>query len=115
MSIRSHLAAHGPGVPIKVSDLVCLINNFNKALKTKEVGDQHAHKSPIQQLQEMDRVITIPVAALENALYYCNMLNELGLFEHPQKNFKSFLQGVEKRARIEFDQVFNVAERAKDV
>lgn len=92
--------------PVRLSDLMVLVLNVKAGAKDRQVGFEDASYTLRSLLQNLDHEVTVKTDVLESALWSCNLLNELGRFQHPDDiSFSEFLTRLNIK---NFDKKYNL-------
>jgi len=100
-------------VEITTYELAIILINMIKAMEHPEIGDLHPYDTIHEQTQILSKRFLLPRYAVENGLYYCNMLREVKSFVHPTKGFTGFVGTIERRNKSTFDRDLNLLEKDK--
>lgn len=69
--------------PISALDVTALLSNVIQASRQQDVGIEDANRTAAELLKELNVKLRLSESAIESALWACNLLNEKGLFTHP--------------------------------
>lgn len=98
---------------ITALDLVVLLDHLSRGAFHPEVGYENSevpYKKMVRNLAE--RTIRIRVSEVESALWSCNLMSEIGKFEHPDG--LSFDNFVKKMLRgKDYNYIYNFIEEKK--
>ena len=95
-------------VRLKPTDILVLINNLVRAKKNPLVGYVDCQHSYNELLQKMHFYVYLQRTEVESLLWSCNLMNEIGMFEHPDDiSFNTFLSRIIPRNH-KFDKYFNL-------
>ena len=104
------------GAPLQISTLeaTILLYHLTRAAQIKEIGFEDADHTLQQLIAILDRPVTVPRAAVESCLWSCNLMDEVGLFWHPNNKteFTHFVQKLIGPGR-EFDRMYNFIKERK--
>lgn len=95
---------------VKLSDLALLHLGCLLAWEDEEIGDTHPSKTMQDQLAALEKHVPVDIAAIENGLYYCNMLRERGEFPKTYKTFDELRTSLEYYAGRKFNLDLNLLE-----
>lgn len=91
---------------VSLLDVAVLLFHAIKIRDNPEIGWLDPNQTVEQILKRLNQRILVPQTTLESLLSACNMLNEIGKFEHIlPKSFDEFLK--ESFTYAKFDKVYN--------
>lgn len=101
---------------ISLMDIMVLLYHIKVGESVPDVGYEDAERPIEEILEELKRQSTVRHKTLERALWSCNLMDEAGLFWHPEGiTFKDMLRRVVP-VDYRFDREYNlIVRKEKDV
>lgn len=100
---------------VKLSDIALMLLGTLKAWEDAEIGDTHPMHTMQEQVARLDRHTHLSLGAIENGLYYCNMLNEKGDFPKTYCTFEDLVKSIQLTSGRKFDLDLNLLEGKNDI